>query len=147
MKQNNWTTSCTQNEAESARETLIWLESVTEKETGKAQAGACVDVLPRCYSCRTRAAAGRGTRVGESITLTWRIHGRNVTWFPSHASCTLTRLEIRKVQLRVYFCQGGTKEFYQFCGQFFQTSHEESVRKCALFIKSWIEYDSKWGAR
>ena len=42
----------------------------------------------------SRAAAGRRTRVGESITLTWRIHGRNVTWFPSHASCTLTRLEI-----------------------------------------------------
>ena len=51
MKQNNWTTSCTQNEAESARETLIWLESVTEKETGNAQPGACVDVLPRC--CKT----------------------------------------------------------------------------------------------
>ena len=48
MKQNNWTTSCTQNEAESARETLIWLESVTEKETGNAQPGACEDVLPRC---------------------------------------------------------------------------------------------------
>ena len=29
MKQNNWTTSCTQNEAKRARETLIWLESVT----------------------------------------------------------------------------------------------------------------------
>ena len=50
MKQNNWTTSCTQNEAESARETLIWLESVTEKETGNTQPGACVDVLPRCWS-------------------------------------------------------------------------------------------------
>ena len=49
MKQNNWTTSCTQNEAERARETLIWLESVTEKETGNAQPGACVDVLPRCW--------------------------------------------------------------------------------------------------
>ena len=24
------------------------LESVTEKETGNAQSGACVDVLPRC---------------------------------------------------------------------------------------------------
>ena len=48
MKQNNWTTPCTQNEAESARETLIWLESVTEKETGNDQPGACVDVLPRC---------------------------------------------------------------------------------------------------
>ena len=48
MKQNNWTTSCTQNEAERARETLIWLESVTEKVTGNAQPGACVDVLPRC---------------------------------------------------------------------------------------------------
>ena len=48
MKQNNWITSCTQNEAERARETLIWLESVTEKETGNAQPGACVDVLPRC---------------------------------------------------------------------------------------------------
>ena len=33
----------------SARETLIWLESVTEKETGNAQPGACVDVLPRCW--------------------------------------------------------------------------------------------------
>ena len=32
MKQNNWTTRCTQNEAESARETLSWLESVTELE-------------------------------------------------------------------------------------------------------------------
>ena len=49
MKQNSWTTHCTQNEAESARETLIWLESVTEKETGNAQPGACVDVLPRCW--------------------------------------------------------------------------------------------------
>ena len=29
-------------------ETLIWLESVTEKVTGNAQLGACVDVLPRC---------------------------------------------------------------------------------------------------
>jgi len=48
MKQNNWTKSCTQNEAENAWETLIWLESVTEKETGNAQPGACVDVLPRC---------------------------------------------------------------------------------------------------
>ena len=35
MKQNNWTTSCTQNEAERARETLIWLESVTEKRDRK----------------------------------------------------------------------------------------------------------------
>ena len=50
MKQNNWTTSCTQSEAERARDTLIWLESVTEKETGNAQPGACVDVLPRCSS-------------------------------------------------------------------------------------------------
>ena len=49
MKQNSWTTRCTQNEAESARETLIWVESVTEKETGNAQPGACVDVLPRCW--------------------------------------------------------------------------------------------------
>ena len=49
MKHNKWTTSCTQNEAESTRETLIWLESVTEKETGNAQTGACVDVLPRCW--------------------------------------------------------------------------------------------------
>ena len=48
MKQQNWTTSCTQNESERARETLIWLESVTEKETGNAQPGACVDVLLRC---------------------------------------------------------------------------------------------------
>ena len=42
MKQNNWTTSCTQNEAKRAWETLIWLESVTEKVTGLAQTGACV---------------------------------------------------------------------------------------------------------
>ena len=48
MKQNNWTTICTQNEAERAGETLIWLESVTDKETGNAQPSACVDVLPRC---------------------------------------------------------------------------------------------------
>ena len=48
MKQNNWTTSCTQNEAKCAWETLIWLESVTEKVTGSAQTGACVDVLSRC---------------------------------------------------------------------------------------------------
>ena len=27
-----------------------WPESVTEKETGNAQSGACVDVLPRCWS-------------------------------------------------------------------------------------------------
>ena len=47
MKQSNWTTRCSQNEAESAR-ALIWLESVTEKETGNAQPGAWVDVLPRC---------------------------------------------------------------------------------------------------
>ena len=32
----------------SARETLIWLESVTEKVTGSAQTGACVDVFSRC---------------------------------------------------------------------------------------------------
>ena len=50
MIQNNWTTSCT--EAESAWETLIWLESVTEKETGNAQPGACVNVLPRCWPCK-----------------------------------------------------------------------------------------------
>ena len=31
MKQNNWTTSCTQDEAERAQEILIWLKSVTEK--------------------------------------------------------------------------------------------------------------------
>ena len=48
MKQNNWTTSCTQNEAKCGWETLIWLESVTEKVTGSAQTGACVDVLSRC---------------------------------------------------------------------------------------------------
>ena len=48
MKQNNWTRSCTQNEAESARKTSICLESVTEKETGNAQPGAWVDVSPRC---------------------------------------------------------------------------------------------------
>ena len=48
MKQKNWTTSCTQNESERARETLIWLEGVTEKETGNVHPGACVDVLPRC---------------------------------------------------------------------------------------------------
>ena len=42
MKQNNWTTSCTQNEAKRVWETLIWLESVTEKVTGHAQTGACV---------------------------------------------------------------------------------------------------------
>ena len=47
MKQNNWTTGCTQNEAKCAWETLIWLESVTEKVTGNAQTGACVDVLSR----------------------------------------------------------------------------------------------------
>ena len=46
MKQSNLTTSCTQNEAESARK--IWLERVTEKETGYTQPGACADVLPRC---------------------------------------------------------------------------------------------------
>ena len=57
MKQNNWTTSCTQNEAK--RETLIWLESVTGKVTGNAQTGACVDVLPRCCRrhCRRLAEA------------------------------------------------------------------------------------------
>ena len=27
---------------------MIWLERVTEKVTGNAQPGACVDVLPRC---------------------------------------------------------------------------------------------------
>ena len=48
MKQNNWTTSCTQNEAKCAWETLIWQESVTEKVTGSVQTGACVDVLSRC---------------------------------------------------------------------------------------------------
>ena len=30
-----------------------WPESVTEKETGNAQSGACVDVLPRCSARRT----------------------------------------------------------------------------------------------
>ena len=49
MKQKDWTTRCTQNESERARETLIWLAGVTEKETGNAQPGACVDVLPRCW--------------------------------------------------------------------------------------------------
>ena len=49
VKQNDWTTSCTQNETGRAWETLIWLESVTEKVTGNAQTGACVDVLPRCW--------------------------------------------------------------------------------------------------
>ena len=48
MKQNNWTTSCTQNEAKCMWETMIWLESVTEKVTRNAQPGACVDVLPWC---------------------------------------------------------------------------------------------------
>ena len=48
MKQSNWTASCTQNEAVRAGETLIGLESVTEKLTGNAQPGACVAVLPRC---------------------------------------------------------------------------------------------------
>ena len=43
----NWTasTSCTQNEAERARETLILLESVTENVTGNAQPGARLDIL------------------------------------------------------------------------------------------------------
>ena len=45
---------CTQNESERARETLIWLASVTEKETGNAQPGACVDVLPRCSRDSTK---------------------------------------------------------------------------------------------
>ena len=49
VKQNNWATGCTQNEALRAWETLIWLEIATEKVTGNAQLGACVDVLPRCY--------------------------------------------------------------------------------------------------
>ena len=57
MKQKNWTTSCTQNESERARETLIWLESVTEKETGNVHPGACVDVSPRC--CANQAASNR----------------------------------------------------------------------------------------
>ena len=48
MKQKNWTTSCTQNESERARETLIWPKSVTQKETGNVHPDACVDVLPRC---------------------------------------------------------------------------------------------------
>ena len=52
MKQKNWTTSCTQNESERARETLIWLESVTEKETRNVHPGACVDVLPRCCAAQ-----------------------------------------------------------------------------------------------
>ena len=49
MKQRNCTTSCTRNEAERAGESLIGLESVTEKVTGNSQPGACVDVLQRCW--------------------------------------------------------------------------------------------------
>ena len=49
MKQNNWNTSCAQNGAERARETMIWRERVTEKVTWNAQPGACVDVFPRCW--------------------------------------------------------------------------------------------------
>ena len=38
-----------------------WPESVTEKETGNAQPGACVDVLPRCL----RKAISQGRAPGD----------------------------------------------------------------------------------
>ena len=38
----------TQNEAEHAGETMIWLESVTEEVSRNAQPGTCVDILLRC---------------------------------------------------------------------------------------------------
>ena len=55
MKQNKWTTSCTQNEAKHWRETFIWLESVTKKVTGNATTWRMrrrfAAVFPRPLAC------------------------------------------------------------------------------------------------
>ena len=58
----------------SARETLIWLESVTEKVTGNAQPGACVDVFPRCSLgpvARSLVSANRWLRGIEMYRFPW----------------------------------------------------------------------------
>ena len=88
MKQNNWTTSCTQNEAEHAQETLIWLENVTEKETGNAQPGACVDVLPRCWVDQTPGKVWGLPRTQTSL-FWWKFARKGRREGDSPAVCTL----------------------------------------------------------
>ena len=109
MKQNNWTTSCTQNEAKRAQDTLIWLESVTEKVTGNAQTGACVDVLPRCSK--------------EDKCCSWlRSHS------PSHSPIDNCSLFIRHEEYK----SQATSYKYRLCSH----SLEQSRRQYSFFSRS-----------
>ena len=118
MKQKNWTTSCAQNESERVRETLIWPESVTEKETGNVHPGACVDVLPRCCRWRTCDSAAILFHCLPSLS---RVEIVKNSSYPSHGNqlqfllaCIVysrplpsARARIGEKSLLRYFLRGG----------------------------------------